>query len=227
MVEVGAGLGALTVALAAAAAQVIAIEIDKRLVPAVEEVTRELPNVTIVTGDALDLDYRTLLKGGRHRFVSNLPYNIATPLTAKLVEEVGEIGDFVVLVQKEIGQRLVARPGSKAYGAVSVLIAYHCDGRMLGRVPPTVFWPQPEVESVIVHLVRRAPVVSVPLTELMSIVRAAFGQRRKTVRNALVSGLRAPAQEVEAALERAGLRPSARAEQLSLEEFASLAEAFR
>jgi 16S rRNA (adenine1518-N6/adenine1519-N6)-dimethyltransferase len=227
IVEVGAGLGTLTLALAEAAASVIAIELDRKLIPALEEVLSGLDNVEVVAGDALALDYPALLAGSAARMVANLPYNIATPLIAKLLEEVGGLTDFVIMVQKEVGERLVAPPGSKTYGAVSVLVAYHCDARPLGRVPRSVFWPAPKVDSLLVRLTRRTAPVEVSGPDLMRVVRAAFGQRRKTLRNSLAAGLERPAAEVESAIRGAALAPDARAEALSLEDFARLATAFR
>lgn len=225
VVEVGAGLGTLTLGLAEAADRVIAIEVDRRLLPALQEVVASLSNVEIVAADALTLDYRPLLGGARHRLVSNLPYNIATPLLARLLEEAPEIDDFVVLVQREVGERLAASPGSKSYGAVSVLVTLHCDARILGRVPPTVFWPAPEVESVLVRLRRRPSPVDLSSGDLMRVVRAAFSQRRKTVRNALASALGRPPADIERSLAAARVPPQSRAESLSIEEFARIAAA--
>lgn len=225
VLEIGAGVGALTIGLAAEAAHVTAVEIDRRLLPALEEVVGGLANVTVVAGDAMELDIAALLGGQPHRLVANLPYNIATPLIADLLSGVRAITDFVVMVQREVGERLVARPGSKAYGGVSVLVAYHAEGALLGRVPPTVFWPAPAVDSALIHLARRPPQVPVTPDALMEVVHAAFGQRRKTVRNSLTSVLGRPAPEVEVALAAAGIDPGARAETLDLAAFGRLTEA--
>jgi 16S rRNA (adenine1518-N6/adenine1519-N6)-dimethyltransferase len=173
----------------------------------------------------MTMDLGPLLGGREHRLVANLPYNIATPLLAGMLSDRPEIGDFVVMVQREVGERLIAPPGSKAYGAVSVLVAYHCTARLLGRIPPTVFWPPPTVESVLIRLSRRPPPVAVEPASLMRVVHAAFGQRRKTVRNSLASVLGLAPEEVERALAAAGLDPGARAETFGLEEFARLTEA--
>jgi len=227
VLEVGAGVGALTVALAHEAAWVTAVEIDRRLLPALQEVVGGLGNVTVVAGDAMSLDFGSLLGGAATRLVSNLPYGIATPLLARLLGERPEIGDFLVMVQREVGERLAAAAGSKGYGAISVLVAYHCTASVVGAVPRSVFWPQPAVDSVLVRLVRHPPSVSVSPSELMRVVHAAFGQRRKTVRNALSSGLSLAPEVVEAALATAGLDPSARAETLGLQAFARLTEALQ
>ncbi|HEX2148603.1 MAG TPA: 16S rRNA (adenine(1518)-N(6)/adenine(1519)-N(6))-dimethyltransferase RsmA [Actinomycetota bacterium] len=227
IIEVGAGVGTLTLALAEAAAHVTAIELDRKLIPALEEVLRGTDNVKIVVGDAMELDFAPIVAGGAHRLVANLPYNIATPLIADLLLERPEIEDFVVMVQREAGERFVAGPGSKAYGSVSLLVAYHAHARLLGKVPASVFWPVPNVESLLVRLTRRPSMADVGAAELMRVVRAAFSQRRKTIRNTLASGLDMEAGEVEAALARAGIDPGLRAEALGLNEFAGLVRVLR
>lgn len=227
VVEVGAGIGTLTLALAEAAGQVTAVELDRKLIPALEEVLQGAPNVQVVVGDAMELDFAPLVAGGGWRMVANLPYNIATPLVATLLQERPEIEDFVIMVQREAGERFVAPPGSRTYGAVSLLVAYHTQARVLGKVPASVFWPVPAVESLLVRLTRRPQPVEISSDELMRVVRAAFGQRRKTIRNTLASGLGLEVGEVEAALARAGVDPGVRAESLGLEEFAGLVRALR
>lgn len=227
VIEVGAGFGSLTLALAEQVEHVTAIELDRRVTDALQEVIGAKENVTLLRADAMELDYAALTAGLPHRLVANLPYNVATPLIASLLREAPDIVDLVVMVQREAGERLVAAPGSKTYGAVSLLVAYHCEGRVLGKVPASVFWPAPHVESLLVRLTRRAPAVAVGDGELMKVVRAAFGQRRKTVRNAVAAGLGIPAAQVEAALAAAGLPAAARAESLDLKEFARLTEALQ
>ncbi|MGH7426540.1 MAG: 16S rRNA (adenine(1518)-N(6)/adenine(1519)-N(6))-dimethyltransferase RsmA, partial [Candidatus Methylomirabilales bacterium] len=185
VLEVGAGLGTLTLALADRARRVIAIEVDRAVLGALREVVSGLENVEVVEGNAMTLDYSSILADERHRLISNLPYNIATPLLMTLIEEVPQIGDFFVMVQEEVGERLVAAPGSKTYGAVSVMVALCCEAERMGRVPPTVFWPAPKVESMLVRLDRRQSPLDIAPGDLMPVVRAAFSQRRKTVRNAL------------------------------------------
>lgn len=222
MVEVGAGLGMLTLGLVMAGARVLAIELDRRLIPALKEIAWEAGRVEIRAADALSFDYTEAFGGEPFRFVSNLPYNISVPLLAKLIEEVPQVVDFVVLVQREVGERLAAGPGSRTYGAVSVLVALHCGARILGRVPPTVFWPQPRVESVLLRLDRLPVAESVDTKEVMTVVRAAFGQRRKLVKNSLAATLKRPLREVDAALARAGIDPAARAESLGVAQFVAL-----
>lgn len=227
IIEVGAGVGTLTLGLAEAARHVTAIELDRKLIPALKEVLQGTDNVEVVVGDAMDLDFGPLVAGGPHRLVANLPYNIATPLIADLLQLRPEIEDFVVMVQREAGERFVAVPGSKAYGAVSLLVAYHAEARLLGKVPASVFWPVPKVESLLVRLTRRQPPADLAGPELMRVVRAAFSQRRKTIRNTLASGLDMQVGEVEAALARAGIDPGLRAEALGLPQFAGLVRELR
>lgn len=225
MLEVGAGMGGLTVALAEVAREVVAVEVDRTLAEALREVAGSLPRVRIVVADAATLDFEDLLGDETHKMVSNLPYVIATPLVARLLEEAPRVAEMVFMVQREVAERLVAPPGSKTYGAVSVLVAYHADAEIIGKIPRTVFWPKPKVSSAIVRLRRRPPPVDVDVSRLMEVVRAAFAQRRKKVRNSLASALHMETDEVEEALHRAGIDPSTRAERLSLEEFARLSEA--
>jgi 16S rRNA (adenine1518-N6/adenine1519-N6)-dimethyltransferase len=227
VIEVGAGLGTLTLELANAAKRVLAIEVDHRLIPALTEVVGKAGNVEVVEANAMDLDFSALTQGRPHRFISNLPYNIATPLVAGLLESAPEIGDFAIMLQREVGDRLVAKPGSKTYGAVSVLVAYHCETRILGNVPATVFWPRPKVASVLVGLRRRLPPVDIEYQQLMKVVRASFAQRRKTARNSIAAILGLPAAEVATALAEAEVDADARAESLSLAEFASIAKALQ
>lgn len=225
VVEVGAGLGALTLGLAEAAGTVLAVEIDRGVLPALEEVAGGLPNVRILQADAMAVDWAAELGDGRWRMVSNLPYNISTPLLATLLGGVPQIGDFLVMVQREAGERLVAGPGSRTYGAVSVLVALHAEAELVGAVPRTVFWPHPGVDSVLVRLTRRdRPAVDVAPARLMRVVRGGFAHRRKTLRNALTTALGLDSTEVEAGLRAAGVDPGGRAESLGIEDFARIAE---
>ncbi|MGH9224393.1 MAG: 16S rRNA (adenine(1518)-N(6)/adenine(1519)-N(6))-dimethyltransferase RsmA, partial [Acidimicrobiales bacterium] len=184
VVEVGAGVGSLTLALAETGAAVTAIEVDGRLVAALREVVEPV-GVTVVEADAMRVDWADLLGGGggdgdSWTLVANLPYNIATPLLADLLDEVPQIRRFVVMVQREVAERLAASAGDEAYGAVSVKVAYWAEAKVVGRVPPTVFVPQPRVDSVLVRLHRLpAPPVDADPERLFRLVEAGFGQRRK------------------------------------------------
>ena len=235
VLEVGPGIGSLTVALAEAVlpgGEVLALELDRHLLPVLGQVVDGLPQVRIVQGDALTVDYTVLLEDGRGlpgdarpwSMVSNLPYNVATPLMARLLDEVPRLERLSVMVQKEVAERLAAPPGTRACGAISVKVAYHAAASTLGVVPPTVFVPRPKVDSAVVGFQRRpAPPVDVPSPDgLFALARAGFGQRRKTLRQALRPLLGA---RVEAVLAAAGIAAIRRAETLTLEEWAALARA--
>jgi len=225
IVEVGAGLGALTVALASAGASVIAVEQDRGLEPALRESLAAFPDVTVVWGDALTVDLARLLRGRPARMVSNLPYQIATPLVLSVLAEVQSVSESLVMVQAEVGERLVAGPGSPAYGAVSAKIAYLADARVAFKVSRRVFYPEPDVESVVVRLTRRASApVSGDRRRIFAEIDAGFATRRKTIRNAL-RGAGLDASVVATALASAGVDGGARAEELGIEAFAAIARA--
>jgi 16S rRNA (adenine1518-N6/adenine1519-N6)-dimethyltransferase len=228
VLEVGPGIGSLTVALAEAVSPdgvVLALELDRHLLPVLAQVVHGLTPVRIAQGDALTVDYDALLGDARPwSMVSNLPYNVATPLMARLLDEVPQLETLSVMVQKEVAERLAAPPGTRACGGISVKVAYHAAAATLGVVPPTVFVPRPKVDSAVVRFERRpAPPVDVPSAEgLFALARAGFAQRRKTLRQALRPLLGA---RVEAVLEAAGIAAMRRAETLTLEEWAALARA--
>jgi len=205
VVEIGAGLGSLTLALLETGATVTAIEVDRHLVPLLREAVE--PAATVLEADAMTFDWSSLGPGPLV-LVANLPYNIATPLVADLLDGVPAVERMLVMVQLEVGQRLAAEVGDEQYGAVSVKVRHWADARVVGRVPPTVFVPQPNVDSALVSIVRRpgAPEVEVDF----ALVRAGFGQRRKMLRGAL-RGL-----VDEEAFACAGIDPTARAEQLDV-----------
>jgi len=219
VVEIGAGLGSLTLALAETGASVTAIEVDSGLVPALRSVVEPV-GVTVVEGDALRLDWSSLLGSDRWILVANLPYNVATPLVADLLDTVPAISRMLVMVQREVAERLAAGPGDDAYGAVSVKVAYWATAKVVGRVPATVFHPVPNVESALVRIDRRpAPAVGPEVDPewLFRLVRAGFGQRRKMLRRSLA------ALVPTGAFAAAGIRPEARAEELAVEDWGRLA----
>jgi len=224
VVEVGPGLGSLTVALAGAGATVVAVELDRHVVGALDEVVAGLP-VRVVVADALTVDWAAVLGDAPGwAMVANLPYNVATPLVMTCLERAPMIDRFLVMVQREVGERLAAGAGDDAYGAVSVRVAYYANARVVGVVPPTVFVPRPNVESALVRLDRRtAPPIAVPdVDRLFALVRAGFATRRKTLRRALASVLGDRTLDV---LARAGIDPMARAETLDLDQWGALARA--
>jgi 16S rRNA (adenine1518-N6/adenine1519-N6)-dimethyltransferase len=222
VIEIGAGLGSLTLALAEVGASVSAVEIDGDLVPLLREQVEPL-GVRVVHADAMDLDWNQALDEWgieRTSLVANLPYNISTPLVCDLLDAVPRIERMLVMVQREVAERMVARAGSAAYGIPSVKVAYWAEARIVGHVPASVFVPQPKVESSLVQIVRRAaPAVDADAGVLFSLVRAGFGQRRKMLRRSLVALV--SADQFAAA----GVAPDARAEELSVQEWGALARA--
>jgi 16S rRNA (adenine1518-N6/adenine1519-N6)-dimethyltransferase len=220
VVEIGAGLGSLTLALAGTGAAVTAVEIDRHLVPVLREVVAGT-TVRVVEGDALALPWDEVLAGtDRWILVANLPYNVATPLVLDLLDGVPAIARMLVMVQREAGERLAAEVGDPAYGIPSVKVRYWATARLAGKVGPDVFLPRPRVESVLVEITRRdTPATDADPERLFTLVRAGFGQRRKMLRRSL-AGLVTPE-----AFTAAGLRPEARAEELSVEDWGRLTTA--
>ena len=222
VVEVGPGLGSLTLALAETGASVTAVEIDRHLVPVLREVVSDA-GVRVVEGDARRLDWSSLLsESPEWVLVANLPYNIATPLVLDLLEGVPQIRRMLVMVQREVGERLAAGVGDEGYGIPSVKVAWWATAEVVGRVPATVFVPQPRVESALVRLVRHdvAPArVDVDRERLFRLVDAGFGQRRKMLRRSLAGLVDA------SAFAAADVRPEARAEELDLAAWSRLASA--
>jgi 16S rRNA (adenine1518-N6/adenine1519-N6)-dimethyltransferase len=219
VVEIGAGLGSLTLALVEAGAEVTAVELDRHVLPALRQVV-EPHGVRVVHGDALFLDWDEVLGEGPWSLVANLPYNVATGLVLDLLAGVPAIERMLVMVQREVGERLAAHVGDKAYGIPSVKRAYWATAEVVARVPATVFIPPPRVESVLVRIVRRPhPAVDADPARLFALVEKAFGQRRKMLRRSLAGVVDAET------FARAGVRPEARAEEVSLEGWAQLANA--
>lgn len=230
VVEVGPGLGSLTVALAEAGADVTAVEADRHLLPALEAVladaARADPNraasrVRVVHADATTADWSALLAGADEwSLVANLPYNVATPLVLDLLDDVPAIRRLLVMVQREVAERLAAAPGNKVYGIPSVKVAFHATARIVGNVSPEVFVPRPRVGSALVEIARRPePLVVGDRARLFRLVRTGFGQRRKMLRRSL-AGVVDPAAFAEA-----GIDPSARPEQLGVTDWIRLADA--
>ncbi len=216
VVEIGAGLGSLTLALAETGASVTAVEIDRYVLPVLREVV-EPAGVTVIEADALTADWAGLLGAERWTLVANLPYNVATPLVLDLLDDVPAIDRMLVMVQLEAGERLAAAPGDRTYGIPSVKVAYWATASLAGRVPPTVFYPQPKVESVLVRIERRpTPATSADPARLFALVRTAFGQRRKMLRRSLAGVV------TDAAFAAAGVRPDARPEELGIEDWGRL-----
>jgi len=218
-IEIGPGLGSLTLALVETGAEVIAVEIDRHLIAPLEEVLQGT-GARVVNGDALAVDFGQILGGRNGVLVANLPYNVSVPLVMRILEEVPAVTSMVIMVQREVGERLVAPAGAEAYGAVSAKVAYFAHGGVVGRVPAAVFVPRPKVESVLVRLVRHTPpasCVDVEPSKLFGLIKQAFSQRRKMLRSTLRG------QIDEQGFLEAGVDGQRRAESLTLDEFASLA----
>lgn len=230
-IEVGPGLGVLTYELAQVAKKVVAIELDQRLFPVLGETLADCPNVELVQGDVLKLDLHALIQekfGGQEVCVcANLPYYITSPVIMGLLEGGLPLRSITAMVQKEAAERICAQPGQRACGAVSVSVHYHSQPQVLFGVSRGSFLPPPNVDSAVIRLdLRREPPVQVADEGwFFRVSRAAFAQRRKTAANSISASLGLPKAQVEAALGAAGIPANARAEQLSLEQFAALANA--
>ncbi len=225
VVEVGPGLGSLTVALAATGADVLAVEVDESLLPALHETVEGLDRVRVLRADAMGGAWQSHLVGpGPWTMVANLPYNVATPVVLRALHETPAVERFLVMVQREVGERLAALPGTPAFGGVSLRVAYFARARVVRRVARSVFWPEPNVDSVLVSLERRPPPVGADRERLFELIRVAFAERRKTMRNALVRfGL--DAATAARVLASCGIETSARPETLGLEAFGCLVDA--
>ena len=228
VVEVGPGLGSLTLALLPTVRRVVAVEVDPTLAAALPEtIAQRAPaysdRLEVVTADALSI---TDLPGpAPTALVANLPYNVSVPVVLRFLEQFPSIRTILVMMQLEVAQRLAATPGTKIYGVPSLKAAWYADVRLVGTVSRSVFWPVPNVDSGLVRLDRRRPPeTSATREEVFACVDAAFAQRRKTLRASLASWAGSPAQ-AEAALVAAGVSPQQRGEQLSIEDFARVAEA--
>ncbi|HEX6686515.1 MAG TPA: 16S rRNA (adenine(1518)-N(6)/adenine(1519)-N(6))-dimethyltransferase RsmA [Candidatus Limnocylindrales bacterium] len=222
VVEVGPGLGSLTLGLLPAAAHVHAVEIDATLAAALEETTGHPANLTVHHADAMTIK---TLDPPPTALVANLPYNVAVPVVLHLLATFPSIEHGLIMVQKEVADRLTAPPGSRTYGVPSVKLAWYADSRQAGRVPPAVFWPVPNVDSGLVAFTRRDPPrPDVPREKVFELVDAAFSQRRKTLRAALAGWAGSPA-EAERLLVSAGIDPGARGEQLDVLSYANLGAA--
>lgn len=219
VVEIGAGLGALTLALAETGASVVAVEVDHGLCRVLEDLVGGHANVSVVEADATVLDWDSLIAPHHSAVVvANLPYNIATTLVVDILDHVTAVERMVVMVQREVAERFVARPGSKAYGAISVRIAYWATARIVGDVPASVFLPRPKVDSALVEITRRPP-PPVDRRHLAAVLRVGFGQRRKMLRRSLA------AIADETVFAAAGVAPTERPEDLDLDAWCRLTTA--
>ncbi len=231
VLEIGPGIGTMTQYLAYAAKKVVAVEIDKNLIPVLEDTLSDYENVQIINDDVLKVDIEKLVReeneGHPIKVVANLPYYITTPIIMGLFESQVPLKSVTVMVQKEVAERMQARPGTKDYGALSLAVQYYAKPYVAANVPPNCFMPRPKVGSAVIRLERYAkPPVQVADEKLLfRIIRASFGQRRKTLANGLKNSpeLDFSKEEIEAAIEALGKGTSVRGETLALEEFAVLA----
>ncbi len=230
VIEVGPGLGSLTIALLQTVAHVYAVEIDPPLAQALAGTVTDrapwvAPRLTVLNRDALKITAADLVAGPQPgALVANLPYNVAVPVVLHLLAELPTLTHGLVMVQKEVADRLVARPGSKIYGVPSVKLAWYASARQAGRVPPSVFWPVPQVDSGLVAFARREPPAGADRQAVFAVVDAAFAQRRKTLRAALAGWAGGP-DAAESVLRKAGVDPGARGETLTIEGFVAIAAA--
>lgn len=231
VLEVGPGIGVLTCELAQRAQKVVSVELDRRLLPVLEETLADYENVTVVNGDILKLDLRELLErefpGMPVSVCANLPYYITSPVIMRLLEERLPVTSLTVMVQKEAARRICARPGTRECGAVTLAVHYYAEPEILFEVSRGSFLPAPNVDSSVIRLtLRHGPAVQIESEQrFFALVRAAFGQRRKTMLNSVSAGLSLPKETVGKALDAAGLDRRVRAEQLSMDQFAALCTA--
>ena len=232
VIEIGPGIGVITYEASLAARKVIAVEIDRNLIPILAETLAERDNIEVVNRDILKTDVNALIAEAREkdpaiekvRIIGNLPYYITTPIIMKLLEEGVYADGITVMMQKEVADRIKAPAGNKTYGALSVAVQYYCEVEGVVNVPKEVFVPQPKVDSAVLNLKikKEKPVELMDDQVFFQVVKAGFGQRRKTLNNSLM-GVEGITREIAgAALEAAGIEPSRRAETLTLEEFAKL-----
>lgn len=227
VLEVGPGIGVLTAELAKFAEKVVTVELDQRLLPVLSETLADFSNVKVINEDVLKIDLLKLIQeefqGLDVVVCANLPYYITSPVVMRLLEERLPVSAITVMVQKEAADRLCAEPGTRACGAVSAAVSYFAEPQILFGVERTSFLPQPSVDSAVIRLnVRREPAIQIQSEKnFFALVKAAFGQRRKTVLNSVTAGLSFSKEQVAAALNRAGIIPNARAEQLTMEQLAA------
>ncbi|HHU62725.1 MAG TPA: 16S rRNA (adenine(1518)-N(6)/adenine(1519)-N(6))-dimethyltransferase RsmA [Clostridiales bacterium] len=232
VLEIGPGLGALTAGMAVAAGRVVAVEIDKGFIPVLQDNLQGFDNVEIINMDIMKMDLKDVVRtrfGGRpFKVVGNLPYYLTTPIIMKLLEQQLPITTMVFMIQKEVGQRLSARPSTKEYGALTLAVGYYTDCEVLFKVPNTVFIPRPKVDSIVIRLTPKAQKNLKPKDErlMFRIIRAAFEQRRKTLVNALAHGgiLGGDKERIRQVLKGLDIGPESRGEQLTLEQYCKIAD---
>lgn len=231
VLEIGPGFGTMTQYLAEAAKEVIAVEIDKALIPILQETLKDYDNITLLNEDILKVDIAALVEeknaGKPIKVVANLPYYITTPIIMGLFESHVPLCSITVMVQKEVAGRMQAGPGSKEYGALSLAVQFYAEPYIVANVPPNCFIPRPAVGSAVIRLTRweKPPVQVKDEALLFALIRASFNQRRKTLQNSIVNGgIGVTKEQVVSALEQMGLSPTVRGEALTLTQFAQLSD---
>ena len=231
VLEIGPGFGTMTQYLAEAAKEVIAVEIDKALIPILQETLKDYDNITLINEDILKVDIAALVReknaGKPIKVVANLPYYITTPIIMGLFESHVPLCSITVMVQKEVAGRMQAGPGSKEYGALSLAVQFYAEPYIVANVPPNCFIPRPAVGSAVIRLTKweEPPVKVKDETLLFALIRASFNQRRKTLQNSVVNGgIGVTKEQVVSALECMGLSPTIRGEALTLSQFAQLSD---
>lgn len=224
VIEIGPGVGTLTAQLLKIAKRVVAIELDDTLIPILTEELGEYPNFSLIHNDALKVNFDEVIGDEQSvKLVANLPYYVTTPIIVKLLKEKHKFKSLTIMIQKEVAERMNAEPGNKDYGALTLLVQYYCNTKIVSKVPPACFIPRPKVDSIVIRLDKLdEPKVKVDNEKLFfDIIRSSFNMRRKTLWNGVKSI--GPAKEkLEAAFEKAGVDPKRRGETLSIQEFATL-----
>ncbi len=230
VLEIGPGIGTLTAELCRASGSVKAVEIDRELIPILKQELSDYDNIDIINADIMELDLCGLFKGS-YKVVANLPYYITTPIIMKLFESGADISSVTVMVQREVADRMQAKPGGKDYGVLTLSVSYFAEARIIANVPPNCFVPRPEVSSAVISLRRheRPPVQPKDPEFMFSVIRAAFAQRRKTLVNALSNAptLGITKEAAASAIESLGLDARIRGERLSLFQFSELSDRLR
>lgn len=229
ILEIGPGIGTLTEELALKAKKVVAVELDESLLPILDETLKDYDNVEIIHGDILEVDINKLiekkLEGGPIKVVANLPYYVTTPIIARLIEEDFNIESIIVMIQKEVADRIVASPNNKQYGSLSVFVNFYTSPEIMVKVPKTVFMPQPKVDSSVIKLKLKKDLPEVNRKIFFKVVKSAFGKRRKTILNALSSNdLGVNKETIKEVLEKLDIPLEARAENLNIEDFIKISK---
>ena len=229
VLEIGPGMGTLTEELALRAKKVVAVELDNTLLPVLDETLKKYNNVEIVHGDILKIDIEKLIQkklgNGPVKVVANLPYYVTTPIIGKLIEDDLNLESIIVMVQKEVAERMASGPGGKEYGSLSIFVNFYSHPKIVVKVPKTVFMPQPKIDSAVIKLTLKKELPDVDRDKFFKVVKAAFSKRRKTIINALSSyGFNIEKETIREALEQSNIRPEERAENLSVEDFIKISK---